>query len=280
MENLLSVSNLHVDYKNFCLNDISFDLKEGEIVGFIGENGAGKSTTINAIMGITGYQHGIISYKGTQITEQNIVGFRNSIGYIGEFHDYYFNVKVKDLIHFMETVYSTWDKQTAHKYVDDLFQIDTNKKMGELSTGMKVKLSLAFALSHRAQLLILDEPTSGLDPVVREEIREILFEFSKKHNGGVFFSSHITEDMEKIADRIIFIVNGDIKLALGKKDIYERFRKISLDEMSIDEKKSLLLNRKDHKGSLVIEANEAKQNYKYEQLYLEDVLFYLRERNE
>lgn len=223
METVLKVENLLVTYQNFKLDNISFCCKSGEIVGLIGVNGAGKSTTIKAIMQIVPRQGGKVIWKGETVTPKKISEFREHAGYVGDNGCYYPNVKVKKILSFVSGLYRDWDYKLMEDYIDK-FHLDTNKKMKELSTGMRVKLDLLIAMSHNAGIYILDEPTSGLDPVVREEVLRILHDLAKNHGKLVIISSHITSDLEKIADRAIYIVDGKIALDAGIEEIQKEFR--------------------------------------------------------
>ena len=270
---ILSINDLSVNYDKFSLNIPRINIYNREIIGFIGANGAGKSTTINAIMGIVEYC-GEISYKERIINEKNINILKQDIGYIGEYREYYPDVKVKHIINFISRLYINWDKEIQNYYINDLFKIDINMRMNELSTGTKVKLYLTIALSHNAELLILDEPTSGLDPIAREEILAIMYNYAKNNNKPVFFSSHITQDIEKIADRVIYIVNGSIKMDKSKEAIYNEFIKIPLDELSEIEKNKYCSLGKTYRNYLIIEKKHVKSD-KNSTLLLEDILFYL-----
>ena len=211
MESILEVKDLKVKYPGFCLDNISFSCQKGKIIGIIGTNGAGKSTTIKAIMHIIEREQGDIFWKGKTLTPKIISNFRENVGYVGENDCYYPNIKIRKILKMMSELYSNWDNETMEKYIN-IFQLDIGKKVKELSTGMRVKLDLLMAMSHNAEIYILDEPTSGLDPVIRKELLEILEHLAKDEEKTVIISSHITSDLEKIADRIIYIVSGKIEL--------------------------------------------------------------------
>lgn len=221
MENLLSIKNLKVQYPFFCLDEISFDINCGEIVGLIGENGAGKSTTIKAIMGMVNRQGGTIQYCGKQIKEKDLPEFRQHTGYVGDAELYYAKIKVKQLLQFLSELYAHWNHEKMNRYLE-LFHLDKEKKMIELSIGMRVKLEILMALCHDAQIYLLDEPTSGIDPVARNEILQILKEI-KQEGKGILFSTHITTDLEKIADRLIYLVDGRIVVDETMEKIKEKY---------------------------------------------------------
>jgi len=221
MEPILEIKNLRKEFKDFSLKDINLTLEKGFIMGFIGPNGAGKSTTIKLILNLMNKDGGEIKIFG----KDNIVYERevkNRIGFVLDESHYYEEITVQEMKSIIAPFYERWDEGAFKKYVKD-FGLSMDKKIKELSKGMKMKFSLAIALSHNAELLIMDEPTSGLDPVVRSELLDILSDLMQDENKGVFFSTHITSDLDKIADYITFINNGEIILSTTKDDIMENF---------------------------------------------------------
>lgn len=194
-------------YPSFVLDNVSFSLESGKITGFIGRNGAGKSTTIKAMLNMIHTEGGDISFFGMPLSagEGEI---KKRIGYSTGAVNWYPRKKIRDIVSVTKSFYDTWDEDEYRKYLT-LFGIDENKTPRELSDGMKVKMNLLLALSHKAEVLILDEPTSSLDPFSRDEILEIFVKL-KKEGVSVFFSTHIISDLEKCADRIIYISNGRI----------------------------------------------------------------------
>lgn len=201
---MLKVKNLSKKYTNFCLDNISFEIAKGDVVGLIGRNGAGKSTLIKSILAINDF-NGEIFIDGNPSTSPLA---KQLLGYsAGEFN-YYKLQKLKNITKIVKKFYPTWDDNVYKNYLQK-FNLDENKKVKELSSGMKVKYSILLQLAHNPKLLILDEPTSGLDPVSREEILDIILQISKR-GVTVLFSTHITSDVEKVADKIIFIKNGKI----------------------------------------------------------------------
>ena len=220
MEYAIEVRNLTKEYENFKLENVSFNVGKGTIMGFIGENGAGKSTTIKAILNLIKKENGLITVLGKEIN-RNEKGIKNELGIV--LNDGNFNEKlnVKAINKIMKNIYKRWDDDVFYKYIEK-FNIDTSKKIEEFSKGMKMKLSIAIALSHKAKILILDEATSGLDPVARDEVLDILMEFIQNEENSILMSSHITSDLEKIADYITFIHNGKIIFSENKdKLIYD-----------------------------------------------------------
>lgn len=203
---ILEIKNLCKQYPEFELTNFNLELYEGEIVGFIGPNGSGKSTTIKAILNLIKPDQGQLLFYGKEIREDE-QRIKAEIGYVGEHLNYYEKTSLQMLYQFTKRFYKTWD-DALFKELLQQFNLSLSKKIGECSKGMLVKFSLALSLAHHPKLLILDEPTSGLDPVVRNDVLKILKEISKRDQTTVFFSSHITEDIEKIADRVVYIYNG------------------------------------------------------------------------
>lgn len=221
MSSILEVYNLKKNFQNFSLQEVSFSLERGYIMGFIGPNGAGKSTTIKLIMNLLKRDGGKITVFGLDNLkhEQEI---KNRIGFVYDENYFYEELTVEQMKRIIAPFYRNWDDGAFQKYLRE-FALPAHKKIKDLSRGMKMKFSLAVALSHHAELLIMDEPTSGLDPVIRSELLEILSHNMRDENKGVFFSTHITSDLEKIADYITFINNGRIEFTAAKDDIVENF---------------------------------------------------------
>ena len=218
--NIVEVSHLEKEYPSFHLQDVSFSIKPGRITGFIGRNGAGKTTTIKSILNLVHPDRGDILFFGIPFTSRE-AEIKKRIGYSTGTVSWYPRKKIRDIIGIVSRFYETWDNESYRNYLR-LFKLDENKTPLELSEGMKVKLNLLIALSHRAEILILDEPTSGLDPFSRDELLGIFNEL-KEQGVAVFFSTHITSDLEKCADDIIYISNGHIISALPKKTFTEQF---------------------------------------------------------
>ncbi len=221
MEPILQIQNLGKQFKDFALKDINLTLDRGFIMGFIGPNGAGKSTTIKLILNLMNRDRGEIKIFGKDNVKHEIE-VKNKIGFVLDESYYYEEITVLDMKRIISSFYKNWDEAVFNKYSKD-FEISPKKKIKELSKGMKMKFSLAVALSHHAELLIMDEPTSGLDPVVRSELLDILSDLMQDENKGVFFSTHITSDLDKIADYITFIDKGQIVFSTTKDDILENY---------------------------------------------------------
>ena len=216
MENniILSVDGLCKHYEKFSLKSISIHIEKGKITGFIGNNGAGKTTTLRCIMGLSPFQSGEIRVDGTTL-EENEEKFKSLIGVVfdaGHFYDFLTLNQMKSII---EKGYSNWNNSVYQEYLKR-FSLRGDSKISELSKGMKMKYSLAIAMSHDAQILILDEPASGLDPKSRSWLCDELLE-QKKQGKTIFFSTHITSDLDKIGDNIVLLDQGEI-LFSGSKD--------------------------------------------------------------
>lgn len=219
---IVSVRNLVKEYPTFKLNDVSFSLEAGRITGFIGRNGAGKTTTIKSMLNLIHPNSGEIFYFDKPLSG-NEAEIKRRIGYSTGTVNWYPRKKIRDIVDSMKGFYDTWDEESYRKYLA-LFSLEENKTPLELSEGMKVKFNLLLALSHKAEILILDEPTSGLDPFSRDELL-LLFTELKKAGVAIFFSTHITSDIERCADDIIYIARGEIAAAVPKEEFEARYSK-------------------------------------------------------
>lgn len=217
---IVEIRNLNKIYPAFRLEDVSFDIGEGEITGFIGRNGAGKTTTIKSMLNLVHPNSGEIYYFGKPLKD-NETEIKKLLGYSTGSVTWYPRKRLKEIIEVVKRCYDTWDEEAYRKYLA-LFGLDENKTALELSEGMKVKCTLLTALSHNAKVLILDEPTSGLDPFSRNELL-CLFERLKKEGVAIFFSTHIVSDLEKCADHIVYISKGKIVASLPKAEFAARF---------------------------------------------------------
>ena len=221
MENILKVENLNKNYPTFSLKNVSFNVKPGQIMGFIGRNGAGKTTTLKAIMNLIHYESGHISAFDLDMS-QNELENKQRIGFALSELNYYPNKTIRQLKNVTKRFYKNFDEKKFEE-VCKLFNLNQDKKLEELSSGMKVKYSVAIALSHKAELLILDEPTSGLDPVSRDEILDIFREIVRSGERAILFSTHITSDLDKCASHITYIHDGEIIYTGEKKDFVNSY---------------------------------------------------------
>lgn len=243
MENILEVSKLNKSYIDFSLTDISFFLPEGSITGFIGVNGSGKTTTIRSILGLVNFNSGSISAFG-QDMGKNAGMLRERIGVVLDDGGFYEEFSMSEMKGIVAPAFKNWQEQDYNSYMEQ-FGLNPKQKISTLSKGMKMKFSLALALSHKAELLIMDEPTSGLDPLIRSQLLKILADYMKKDGKAVFFSTHITSDLEQIADRLILIDNGRILFQEKKDTLLDRYRIVKGDNRLLDaESRTMFLNLK------------------------------------
>lgn len=218
-ENAIEISHLSKKYDGFALQDISFTVPKGCIMGFIGQNGAGKTTTIRSILNMMPLDSGIIHVLGYDHEKEECKA-KEHIGFVFDEMGFHKVLNATDLNKMFRNIYKNWD-ETAFFQNLERFGLPKKKAVGKFSRGMQMKLQIAVALSHQAKLLIMDEPTSGLDPVVRNEILDIFLEFVQNEEHTILLSSHITSDLERIADYITFIDQGKILLSGERISILE-----------------------------------------------------------
>lgn len=218
---LIEARDMTKHYAGFSLQDVSFTVGEGEIVGFVGKNGAGKSTTIKALLGLIALDGGsarVLGSDACELARGSAAALKERIGVVFDTVSMPGHLRVRDVARVMERAFASWDARAFDRLARE-FDLDSAKQVKELSRGMGMKLSLACALSHGAQLLILDEATAGLDPMARDEMLDRLRDFVAEPGRAVFMSSHITSDLERIADRVLCIDDGRITFDLAKDEI-------------------------------------------------------------
>ena len=225
MNDVLTLENVCKKYPSFSLKDVSFSVKPGEIMGFIGRNGAGKTTTLKSIMNLIHYEKGKITAFEKDMSENELEN-KQRIGFALSELNYYPNRTIRQLMNVTKRFYKNFDENKFNEMCK-LFNLNIDKKLEELSSGMKVKYSVAVALSHKAELLILDEPTSGLDPVSRDEVLDIFREIVKSGERAILFSTHITSDLDKCASNITYIHDGEILYTGTKKDFVNSYLFVS-----------------------------------------------------
>lgn len=248
MKSILEVNELTKQLGNFRLDKISFSITEGCITGFIGVNGAGKTTTIKLLLGLIQKDAGEIKFFGENI-QNNERDFKNRIGIVlddGYFYEDFTLLEMKNVI---AASYSNWDERIFKRNIDR-FGLRLNQKIGTLSKGMRMKYAIALAISHHADLLIMDEPTSGLDPQVRMELMDILLEYVGEGR-SVFLSSHITSDLDKVADMLILIHEGRIVFSEEKDDLLDKHGLVKGDKSELN----------DHSKSLFLSINETEYGF-------------------
>lgn len=256
MEYAINVTGLCKSYQDFALDNVSFAVPKGSIMGFIGENGAGKSTTIKAMLNLIHRDAGTVEILGMDLDghEKEI---KERIGVVFDeccFHD---NLTPADISKILGNIYQNWDGKLYQKYLVQ-FGLDEKKKIKEFSRGMKMKLGIAAALAHRPDVLILDEATSGLDPIVREEILDIFLDFIQDENHAILISSHITSDLDKIADYLAFIHHGRIILSSGRDDLMDSMGivKCGAEDLVKIEQDQIIRYRKNQFGCEVLIRNK------------------------
>lgn len=259
MSNVLEIKNLTKYYDGFTLDNISFALPQGSIMGFIGENGAGKSTTIKLILNVIHRDRGEVKIFG----RDNLIydsELKQSVGVVYDESNFPESMTPKNINVILRRIYRNWDQQAFFRYLDQ-FALPADKELKTFSRGMKMKLSIAVALSHQAKLLILDEPTSGLDPVVRDEILDIFLDFIQNEEHSIFLSTHITSDIEKIADYIAFIHQGKIVFVAEKDELLNQYGvlKCGFDDFEKLDRRFVKGFRKNRFG---VEALVEKQRFK------------------
>ena len=248
MENAIEVKDLCKDYGSFQLKDVSFTLPRGSIMGLIGENGAGKSTTIKAILNLIRRDGGTISVLGMDCVKDE-QAIKEHVGVVLDESTFHDMLTASDVDKVLSRIYKNWDKDLFRRYLKR-FSLPDKKVIKEFSKGMKMKLSIAAALSVRPELLILDEATAGLDPVVRNEILDEFLDFIQDERHAVLISSHITSDLEKVADYIMYLHEGKVVVSGAKDDLLENYGRVacSLDELGKIDRKYLVGYRKNRFG--------------------------------
>ena len=282
MQNALEVHSLNKSFDRFALKDVSFTLPRGAVMGFIGENGAGKTTTIKAVLGLIRKDSGDISVLGGSIEDASI---RAKIGVVFDDLHLHKTLRIRQAAKIFPHLYEDWDADLFAEYLNR-FNLDAEKKIKDLSRGMRMKLSISVALSHHPDLLILDEPTAGLDPVVRDEVLEIFQDFMQDENHAILFSSHITSDIDKIADYLTFIHDGEILFSVTTDELLGEagILKCSAEEAdALDaEREGLLRIRKNQFGCEVLIRNKEQFRMKHPEAVIDSVttealmLFYAR----
>ncbi len=277
---LLSVSGLTKRYPAFTLDEISFQVRKGEIMGLIGRNGAGKSTTLKCLNGLVHKDGGDIRYFGLPL-EGNEQEIRSRVAFMTGGVDYYVRKKLRAITDVTRRFYPDWDEQAYRRYMER-FHLDENKTPATLSAGMRVKYSLTLALSHRAELLMLDEPTSGLDPISRDELLDVFLQLQRE-GASILFSTHITSDLEKCADRVTYICAGKVQCSEELSSFVARYRLVHAQQMPTKEQEALLIGAKPAKHgvtALVTAENAEKLGMPTVPATLEDVMIHLEKEND
>ena len=269
MDNILEVRNLTKQYTDFMLDHVSFSIPKGTIMGLIGENGAGKSTTINAILELIHKDDGTVTFWGQELSSAKQL--KEDIGVVFDGINFYETLTAAKVGKISQTAYKQWDDRLYREYLNR-FQLPTDKEIKTFSKGMKMKLCIAVALSHRPKLLILDEATSGLDPVMRDDILDVFLEFVQDEEHSIMISSHITTDLEKVADTITFIHQGKVLFCKAKDELLYHYGIIRCGAAIFDEidKSEILAYRKEDYQWNVLVADKEKARRRYKNAVVDD----------
>lgn len=267
----LKVENLTKKYDDFLLDKVSFYVPKGNIVGLIGENGAGKSTTINTMLDIIERDSGDIYILDSEKNKVNNE-IREKIGVVFDGNNFPEDLTPQKLNNVLTRIYKNWNDKTFFKYIEK-FNLPKTKKIKNFSKGMKMKLSISVALSHNAELLILDEATSGLDPIVRDDILDILLEFVQDENKSILISSHITSDLEKVADYIVFIHKGKVIFEETKDNLIYDYgiMKCKQKDFSSIDKEDIIRFRKMDYGYEILVKNKNELERKYPNMVMDNI---------
>lgn len=271
--NAIEVKNLTKKYKGFALENLNLALPQGCIMGLIGENGAGKSTTIKSLLGIVHADSGSIEVFGKEPSadiKQDIGVVLDEVGLPQDFN-------VKEIQAVMRNTFANWQDDVFANYISK-FKLPEKKPFKSFSKGMKMKLGIAIALSHDAKLLILDEPTSGLDPVVRDEIVDIFNDFTRDENHSILISSHIVSDLEKICDYIAFLHNGRLMLCEEKDRLLEQYGLINTTADVLEElDKSAVIGKKVNKWGIeaLVDREKIPHTFEVKPITIEDLFIFM-----
>ena len=271
MESALHVDNVTKDYGQFTLKNVSFDLPKGSIMGLVGENGAGKTTILKLILNLIKKDEGAITVLGLDHIkdEQRI---KEQIGIVFDESHFHGNLTIHDVAKIHRRMYRKWDEQQFSMYVKKL-KLPEAKIIKEFSKGMKMKLSIAVALSHHPKLLLLDEATSGLDPIVRDEILDLFLDFIQDEECSILFSSHITSDLEKVADYITFIHNGELVFSESKDDLLYHYGilKCGKKEFESVDQSDVMAFRSGQFGYEALVRDKEKMKRKYRDMIIDPI---------
>lgn len=276
MENVLEIKGLTKNYSGFTLDNVNLALPKGNIMGFIGENGAGKSTTIKLILNVIHRDNGEVKVFGRDNIEyENEI--KENIGVVYDESNFPDTLNVGNINTIMKNIYKNWDQDVFDYYLKK-FSLPRKKDIKSFSRGMKMKLTIAAALSHRAKLLILDEPTSGLDPIIRDEILDIFLDFIQDEEHSIFLSTHITSDIEKIADYIAFIHQGKIVFVEYKDVLLDTYGVLKCRTSEFEKlDKTYIKGYRENKFGVeaLVEKHKFKERYTVDHASIEDIMLFI-----
>ncbi|RRJ65464.1 ABC transporter ATP-binding protein [Paenibacillus oralis] len=278
--NAIQVEGFSKRYGSFALSDVSFGVPKGYITGLIGPNGAGKSTVIKAIMGMVLTERGEISVLGEKAGSEH-AGYKQHIGFISDENIFYDYLTMEQMKRIVAPFYPRWDEAVFDQYMDR-FELPKRKKIKDCSKGMKMKYAIALALSHHPSLLIMDEPTAGLDPVFRRELLDLLAEYITDEENTVLFSTHLTADLDRVADYVTFLNRGSLVFSDTKDDVLDRYVLVKggRDLLDADVRRVLIGVRETGVGfeGLAPDRKQARELFGGEVLYdrptLEEIMYF------
>lgn len=278
--NAIEIKNVSKKLDEFQVSIDNIEIKKGFITGFIGPNGSGKTTTIKLIMNMLLKDSGVIKIFDKEY-EMDDIEIKEIIGYVGDIQGYVNESKLKNIKKGIAPFYKNWDEKLYEKYIKQ-FGLNENKRYKDLSKGQQKKFDLVMALSHHPKIIVMDEPTANLDPIVRNEFLDILQEHIEKEEATVFYSTHITSDLDKVADYLIFIYNGEVILEGEKDTLIENHRIIrgKKDLLDYETKKALISYSENSFGFDGLTSNVSNayeifgEEVVYDKVNLEDLLVY------
>ncbi|MEH7236872.1 ABC transporter ATP-binding protein [Bacillus sp. JJ1562] len=285
MDNVIELKHVNKTFKGFELKDLSLSVKKGYVTGFIGGNGVGKSTTIKLIMNLLQPDSGTISLFGLNYKKHE-KEIKQRIGFVFDNNVFYENITLTEMKNIIKPAYKKWDDSIFNQYVD-MFELPLKKTLKTFSKGMMMKASLTIALSHHAELIIMDEPTSGLDPIFRIELLDILHDLMQDGDKTIFFSTHITTDLDRIADYITFIHNGQHMFTKEYYKIEEEYAivKGETNLLDRDTEQEFIGIRKSNHGFEALTKNKHRttnlfgDKVIFEKPTLEDIMLYTKKGN-
>ena len=274
MDNALEIKGLSKEYKDFRLDNVSFEVPSGSIVGLIGENGSGKTTIIKLILNMIKKNGGEVTVLGKN---KGISDIKNEIGVVMDEPGFPGFLNAKEINRIMKNIFSNWSEDTFFGYLKKL-KVPDDKEYKDMSKGTKMKTGIAVALSHNPRLLILDEATNGLDPVVRSEVNEIFTEFTRDESHSILISSHIVSDLDRICDYIVFIHNGKLMLFEEKDRLLEKYCIVHCTREQLSSiERSKIIGRKENKYdiSVLMEKSQVKSGFSTSPVDIEELFVFM-----